>query len=623
MSDYAVLLAERLGITIKPVIQTLNKIKAADSFVNDTDISLLLTADHPLNAARLHSDPFVQIPHVVLLSKDAPILHSLDNFEKQRLIIFQFSTIIPYLENNYPQLKFTPAPTTEETLLRLNSGEFDATIMNSASADYLQRFYGMDNIKVGLTLKQSYQPVIAIKPEYAPLIPILNKTLTTISLQERRLIFEKAVSESIVHPTPWANIITGIVIASVIILVFITVIIYWNRRLASEVAIRKKAQIDAESANKEKSRFLAKMSHEIRTPMSGVLGMSELLNDMNLTQAQQKCNDVIRVSGESLLIIINDILDYSKIEAGKMALEHVSFNLKKLLDDVLNTFYLSAEKNQLTLSCNISPTLPREIVGDPVRLRQILLNLMSNAFKFTPQGEIIVSIEPADLPDSILFSVQDTGIGIEESQRAHLFKAFNQADVSTTRKFGGTGLGLSISKQLVELMGGHIGIDSVLGQGSTFWFVLPQGSDPQVIEQESIPVAINRSQPLKILVAEDNPVIRQVLEGMLNKCGQQAVFAENGQQAVDMATASNPRFELIFMDCDMPILDGLAASQAIREWEQSQQLPAAKIIALTAHVMEEHQQRCLQCGMDDFMTKPIDLQTLRKTLATVKPRHSH
>lgn len=524
-----------------------------------------------------------------------------------------------YVRNKYFDIEndpkiFEKKEQIEKLVKDLTSQVSDNSITQSKIIEIekeLQAYFSYIIKKIESKGEDDLNQSIFISDEF--IVRINTKMRDFIDLERELLMVREQTANELFTQNQRISI-TSILLSFIILVIVIT---FLRKNIVSMAKNEVKLFAENLKSREEadiKTTFLANMSHEIRTPMNGIIGISGLLLGEKLTETQRGYAQVIREAALNLLTLLNNILDYSKIEAGKIAIEEVNFEFHSLVQSVHSVFQFEAKEKDLELNFNIDPKIPTHLKGDSLRLRQILTNLVGNALKFTHKGFVtttisLISESETDSDILLKFEVQDTGRGIDKGQQDNLFKKFYQTDATTTREYGGTGLGLALCKEFVELLGGAIGVESKLNKGTTFWFEIPfrRGeASPFTKKSDQIICLEEGIVEVKILIAEDNLINQKVFQSMLKTVGLKCEIVDNGAQAVERVKKGD--VDIILMDCHMPIMDGFEASQKIRELEAP--MNATPIIAITANAMKGDREKCLSHGMNDYLPKPIIFEDL-------------
>ena len=557
---------------------------------------------------------YLSFPTVIMTRNDIDYIDGVKGLKNLRVGVSDGYATHEYLQNNHPEIPLIPSKTSVEGLSALSQGRIDAFVTDLASASHIIKDRGLTNIKVSGEMSLRYDLRMGVRKDWPEFVPLLQRALDSISEEKKSQIYTNWISVrydySFNYSMLW-KVLAGFGI--IIILLYL-----YNIKLVREIQRRKIAEEEADRANQAKSDFLANMSHEIRTPMNGIIGTANILVDTPLNDQQKKYVDIIVGSGRILLNIINEILDYSKIESGKFEINEKPFALRVSLEEQLSLLHSLALEKGLALHMDYSDSTPEFVIGDETRIRQIFTNIIGNAIKFTDKGEItirIASVEQKDQPYKVLFEITDTGIGVSQNQQEHIFEAFTQIESLSSTLSTGTGLGLAISKYMIEEMGGALELESVIGKGSTFKFTIqtkePTAEDIAALTLQKVAPIEHHAFDLNILVVEDVTTNQFVIMNMLEGLGCHTDLAVNGQESIAMVQKT--QYDLVLMDCKMPIMDGFEATRAIRAFNT--EIP---IVALSANALKGDKEKCLQAGMNDFISKPVNKQDVIQVLSAFK-----
>ena len=629
-SDYVRLINGRLGTKMERV-QGLSWLQVIEG-INNRSVDVLPAASRTPARERTMSftQAYSELPVVVLTRDDYPFVAGLEDLTARMVALVNGFAVTELAMAQVPKIVQYEVATALEALQAVSLGHAEATVMNLAVATHLLKRHNLANIKVAAPAGIELPGLsFAVRKDWPELVGILNKVLGSITPEEESAINAKWIAVRFEHVTDRSALIRLGTQVGGVALVIVLVIFIWNRRLQKEVRQRKLAESDMEAAKNEaerltqaKSDFIAVISHEIRTPMNGVLGMARLLTETQLDKEQSECVDTVVESGEALLTIIDDLLDISKIDAGKLEIESLPFLVNEVVGHAIALMKSRADEKGLPLSSVIDAQIPDVVVGDPLRIRQIMLNLISNSVKFTDEGSVTVEARLDSQTDTaaiLSFIVTDTGKGISPEAQKTLFFDYDQGSATVARKYGGTGLGLAICRRLADMMDGEITVESAVGKGSTFRFrasfEIDKVTDVELLRKRirsdaSSPVGNRGTHSLSVLQVEDNKTNRVVIERILTRVGHRVSSVVDGEKALEALKAGE--FDVVLMDRHMPVMDGLEATRRIRKMPGA--VASIPIFGLTASASQDDIDACIGAGMNDCFGKPVDAMELRALL---------
>lgn len=617
-SDYIKILNERLGLHIDliPQLTWSQVISRAKNENRGVDVISSAVRTEQMKRYMLFTNPYTSFPWAIITRRDAPLIGDLRDLYGKKTAVIKNYAMHERLAAEHPDIPLILVDSVAAGLETVSSGKSESYVGNLASSGYGIQRNDLTNLKVAASAGYDNEGIsFAVRSDWPELVGILNKGIATISSPERDKIRQRWFAIKFEHGVNRAYILKIILNVSGGAVILFVLFFFWNRQM-------QKARDAAQAANNAKSEFLASLSHEIRTPMNVIMGMTDITLTSQLDADQKHNLKTARKAAGHLLELIEDILDLSKIEAGKIKVASTPFDLDRLMKGILSTYTIKARQKGIDLEFKKFPDVPVWIKGDPVRLRQILVNLIGNATKFTDNGFIKITIDlqpikPHALTRYLYFTVQDTGIGIPPDKLDIIFDSFTRAGRFSGGTYSGTGLGLAICKKFVSLMGGNIHVESELDKGSTFILSLPFEA---VAASEIISTApdTKKSDPcsepvlLNILLAEDSGPNAAVFQKFLRQMGHQVITVKDGEQVIQHLIEQE--FDLVLMDVEMPKIDGLEAGRQVRNGKAGERNRHIPLIAITAHALDEYREKCKKAGMNDFLTKPVNFENLKNTI---------